>query len=734
MSRYDKYEPQAVEILRHAQEVVRLESRPECTAEDLLLAFLRSGSAALRELLETNGLRLKPERESAGPDPHETRETAPGQKIKLSPEFREILDRAESLAGASCSVSPLHLLHAAWPTIADKFASMVVTRSGEAVSPNQIQLPELSVTQSRLEKPRSSQSAYVSTPLRVLPELGRELTASERKFPVIGRDDELTSVTGILLKFFKPNVLLVGEAGVGKTALVEALADRIRQGSVPTGLAGARIFEVPVSNLLAGTGLFGSLEDRMKALIAELESVPNLILFLDEIHQLTGKGSGLGDILKPALARGKFRCIGATTPAEYHRAIAPDAALNRRFEVVHVQEPDRAAVGKILDGLRAPLETHYRITVPADIMSLVVDLTEYYLPHLRFPDKAIDVLDRALSHASQSGRSNLDPRFVREAVARLSGVAFVEDSADFRNRLDNLESLLSSDILGQEEAVRAVAAIVRMAKRRLDLRPERPDGVFLFLGPTGVGKTALAGSLARHLTGRDDSLIRLDMSEFSESHTVARIIGSPAGYVGYEDQPQVLAELSRNRSGVLLLDEIEKAHPAVHRLWLQALDAGRLTDARGNQYSLSTITIVATANTGPARQASGIGFAVASREGAEVPWDLLKSWFSTDLLSRFDEIVMFRPIDRRTAREILRRIIVKRANQRLAQHGVRLELSEEAEEALLNQGHSEQFGVRLLERVFEERVMAVILGRLDRKLDGDVIRIEASEIAAAELR
>jgi ATP-dependent Clp protease ATP-binding subunit ClpC len=578
-------------------------------------------------------------------------------------------------------VTPLHLLEAGWPTLSEKLAEL-------------------------LQKDAPPAPDMEPVFLTLLPELGREMTAEAPKFPIIGRDREIDELAGTLLKCFKPNALLVGEPGVGKTALVEALATRIREGRVPPALKGARIFEIPVSALLAGAGAFGSLEERMRDLIREAESTPGIILFLDEIHQLPAKGSGLADILKPALARGHFRCIGATTPAEFHRTLEGDGALTRRFELVRVSEPDRAAVLAILEGLRGPMEVHSGVDVPDGMAELIYDLAADFLPQLYFPDKAVDVLDRALTAAEQAGVPTLEARFVRDTVAHLAGVAFTEDSPEFRSRLDTLEAALGSEILGQEEAVRSISAIVRLAKGRIDLRPERPDGVFLLLGPSGVGKSAIAEALARQLTGRDDALIRVDMSELTEPHSVARLIGSPAGYIGYGEQSALLAGLRRSPSGVLLLDEIEKAHANVHRLFLQVFDSGRLTDATGQTYSLSHLTIVATANLAGASTAKTLGFTPpAATSGLELPWPLLKSVFPIELLNRFDEIVQLKPLSRETAREILRRCVLRAANRRLAGRGVQIELSPETEEAVLAEGYSLEFGVRHLQRAFEEKVL-----------------------------
>jgi ATP-dependent Clp protease ATP-binding subunit ClpA len=461
--------------------------------------------------------------------------------------------------------------------------------------------------------------------------------------------------------------------------------------------------------------MHGSFEQRMKDLVAELEQNPDIILFLDEIHQLDqpGRTNGPGEILKPALARGLFRCIGATTTADYHRHIEHDPALARRFYSVHVSEPDEDATRKILASMKARLETHYHLTITEEALKDAVELSKSHIPHRRFPDKAIDVLDRACSTVCLTGGSLVDVAPVRHVVADLAGIAFTRDSAEFRDRLESLECDLKAAVLGQDAVIDAVANTVRLCKHRLDLRPNRPDGVFLFLGPTGVGKTELAKVMTQSLTGKMDHLIRIDMSEYSEAHTISRLIGSPPGYIGFHEEPQLVQGLRRSPQGVLLLDEFEKAHPQIHRLFLQIFDEGRFTDAQGGKHSLAHITVVATANIGARPAAASIGFGESpAGQGGGIPWDELQAVFPVELLNRFDEILVFNPLSREVVRRIITDCLIIQANRILAQQGaVPLQLTDADIDAILQRGYSHELGARNLARTFERMVMLPLAGK-----------------------
>lgn len=603
-------------------------------------------------------------------------------------------------------------------------------------------LESLSIPELRREEPARAPAV----PLQELSALARELTAEDRPLPFVGREKEIENLISILLKCFRPNPLILGDPGVGKTALVEGLAQRIREGRVPDRLKQCRVFELRVSDLFAGTGLAGSFEERMKNAVAELEAHPEIILFLDEVHQLARQdrpSSNPADILKPALSRGRFRCIGATTSADYYRVMRNDEALVRRFHVLRLDPPDRGETLVILKGLRPAMERHYGIRITDAALEAAVSCAESFFPQRRFPDKAIDVVDQSCSEAARQSQAEVSAAHVRDTVARVAGVPFLAREEALAEQLDHLEERLREKIVGQDEAVRAVANTVRLCKRGLDLRPERPDGVFLFTGPTGVGKTALAEALAETLTGTRDLLIRVNMSEFSEPHTVSRLIGSPAGYVGYGDEPQLTRGLRRCPTGVLLLDEFEKAHPAVHRLFLEAFDSGRITDATGQTFSLSTITIVATANIRCAPGARRhLGFhdeaQPASALDDQPMVQALTAHFPLELLNRFDEIVEFHPLTEENAREILRRRVLEIASRNLQdRRQAELVLTPEAEDLILRRGFSETFGVRKLQRTFEDMVLDPLARDVDSLLRGagkpGPFRIEAALSPAGEI-
>ena len=707
MSRYDKYSESALDVLVKTQDIALRGTIGETGYRDLaealvlfdlpdIIAIAKGNNAVVDvELIKSLNERIESSspREVDGP-------------VKISGEFRSILDKAEALAG-DAKVEPSHLIRAAWPTIKGELAQFFRLEAAPslAIPVDEIDLPEIG--------PRAKPSEAVS----ILMQFGEELTAPDADFPVYGRESELDALTSVLMKYWKPNPLIIGESGVGKTALVQGLAMRIKSGAVPARLRTARIFEIRVSELLSGTSMHGALEENVNQLVQAAESLPEVYLFIDEIHQVVPgfANNPISEVLKPALSSGRIRCIGATTTADYTRFLEKDTAFLRRFQTVLVKEPDELALGRIVSGVVPRLEKHFGISIPEGVRTRAIEVARRYLPMKRFPDKALDVLDRAASKAVFSNEVTLAEKHLLDAVKDIANV-IVEPGLDEASGLAGLEAVIGKDVLRQDDAIRAVAQAVRVAKMRLDARRDRPNGAFLLTGPTGVGKTAFAERLAKALSGRDDALFRIDMSEFSDGHTAARLLGAPPGYIGYDDAPLLSRAVDACAGGVLLLDEFEKAHPQVHRIFLQILDAGRATDATGRTLSFSSLTIVATCNvggdTGPA-----LGFLAGSEEAAlaasgRAPMTALRRAFPVELLNRFDAIVPFRALDRSDARAILSDVIVRDANANLQrEYAFELSFSDAALDFILNAGYSVEFGVRDLQRAYR-RLVSVPLAAL----------------------
>jgi ATP-dependent Clp protease ATP-binding subunit ClpA len=700
MSRYDKYSESALDVLVKTQDIALRGTIGETGYRDLaealvlfdlpdIIAIAKGNNAVLDvELIKSLNERIESSspREVDGP-------------IKISGEFRSILDKAEALAG-DAKVEPSHLIRAAWPTIKGELAQFFRLEAAPslAIPVDEIDLPEIG--------PRAKPSEAVS----ILLQFGDELTGPDADFPVYGREQELDALTSVLMKYWKPNPLIIGESGVGKTALVQGLAMRIKSGAVPARLSTARIFEIRVSELLSGTGMHGALEENVNQLVQAAESLPEAYLFIDEIHQVVPgfANNPISEVLKPALSSGRIRCIGATTNADYTRFLEKDTAFLRRFQTVLVKEPDEQALGRIVSGVVPRLEKHFSISIPEDVRMRAIEVARRYLPMKRFPDKALDVLDRAASKAVFSNEVTLAEKHLLDAVKDIANI-IIEPGLDEASGLSGLEAAIAKDVLRQDDAIHAVAQAVRVAKMRLDPRRDRPNGAFLLTGPTGVGKTAFAERLAKALSGRDDALFRIDMSEFSDGHTAARLLGAPPGYIGYDDAPLLSRAVDACAGGVLLLDEFEKAHPQVHRIFLQILDAGRATDATGRTLSFSSLTIVATCNvggdTGPA-----LGFLAGSEEAAlaasgRAPMTALRRAFPVELLNRFDAIVPFKALDRGDARAILSDVIVRDANANLQrEYAFELSFTDAALDLILNAGYSVEFGVRDLQRAYRKLV------------------------------
>jgi ATP-dependent Clp protease ATP-binding subunit ClpC len=643
------------------------------------------------------------------------------EDVKIAPESFLLLKRARSRAEqmGKTHPGPVDLLetlgHEAGPDV-DELLREFRTR-GSAVA------DACRLARGRAGPAASSGGGSGATPL--LNQFGkdyRELARLKKIGPVIGRRDEILQVLQVLARKEKNNPVLVGEPGVGKTSVVEALAlMSVTEGAQPV-LKGKRIVEIAPAALVAGTRYRGDFEERIGGILREAQQDPDVILFFNEIHMLVGAGAGSGgdamdaaNILKPALARGQFRLIGATTPAEYRKYIEADGALERRFQPVRVREPSRDETVTILQGLQGVYEAHHGIRFAPEALEAAVDLTVRYVPERRLPDKARDALDQAAAQARittlnyRGGEAALTVgrAHVAAAVADWKGIPIEQVGREDRERLKTLGDRLRARVKGQDEAVDAVTRAVQTALLGLS-DPRKPHAVFLFAGPTGVGKTETARALAEFLFGSERALVRIDMSEYMEPHAVARLIGAPPGYVGHDEGGQLTDAVRQQPFSVVLLDEVEKAHPQVSNLFLQVFDDGRLTDAHGRVVDFSNTIIILTSNLGATdaleeeRGAFGLlgGRAGPSQQARQDVNEAVRRYFPPEFLGRLTEILVFRPLDRGVARAVAAKA-VDRLKAQLIEHGIRLELADDVFDLLVREGFDSRLGARPLERAVD---------------------------------
>lgn len=589
-------------------------------------------------------------------------------------------------------------------------------------------------------------------------QFGRNLTQMARAGlidPVIGREEEVARVIEILNRRNKNNPVLIGEPGVGKTAIAEDLAARIAEGKVPNKLKNKEVYLLDVASLVANTGIRGQFEERMKQLIAELQKRKNIILFIDEIHLLVGAGSAegsmdAGNILKPALARGELQLVGATTIKEY-RNIEKDAALERRFQPVVVQEPTIEQAIEILKGLKDKYESFHEVSYSDEALKACVTYSQRYIQDRFLPDKAIDLMDEAgsklnlntdyhstdkieqrlkeiakekeevlkqehyeaaaklreeekqLEKALHTNEGHEKPvvsvQQIQELIEKKTGIPVGKLQEDEQTKMNNLYQSLSQKVIGQEEAVEKVTKAIRRSRAGLKAK-NRPIGSFLFVGPTGVGKTELSKTLAEELFGSKDAMVRLDMSEYMEKHSVSKLIGSPPGYVGHEEAGQLTEKVRRNPYSIILLDEIEKAHPDVQHIFLQILDDGRLTDSQGRVVSFKDTVIIMTSNAGIGQKQIKVGFGQDHSKAELNILDSLSQFFKPEFLNRFDSIIEFKPLDKAALLQIID-IMLRDLNEMLKEQGMALQVTEEVKEALVEKGYHPTFGARPLRRVIQ---------------------------------
>jgi ATP-dependent Clp protease ATP-binding subunit ClpC len=764
----------ARELLQRAAERALQFGRREVDTEHLLyeLAGNEAGAAMLTRLgIEPADVRAFIDANAQKRDPIATGDEG---RVAVSPRLKGALDRAFLISRelGHSYVAPEHLL-LGLTQVPDSFAGHLLARYG--VTPQKV-LQRLVEAQG---DPKERPAAKAPSPTPQLDQYSRDLTAlaSEGKLdPVIGRSSEIETVVEVLARRRKNNPVLIGEPGVGKTAIAEGLAQRMLNGDVPESLRGRRLVELNVNGLIAGAKYRGEFEERVKGVMEEISAQrENLVLFIDEVHMIVGAGQGgneggldIANVFKPAMARGELNLIGATTLSEYQKYIEKDAALERRFQPVFVAEPSVDQTINILRGLRDKLEVHHHVTIRDDALVSAAELSDRYITGRFLPDKAIDLIDQAAArvHLSATSRpaaileleaelaqlkreqdyaatrknferahaldepiadkekslveatgewksrlgsvtSDVTTEQVAEIVSKLTGVPVTQLTAEERTRLLEMEKRLHERVIGQEQAIVAVSDAVRRSRAGLR-RGRRPTAVFLFLGPTGVGKTELAKALAEVVFGDEDAIVRIDMSEYMERHAVSRLIGSPPGYVGHDEGGQLTERVRRRPYCVILLDEIEKAHPDVYNVLLQVFDDGRLTDGKGRVVDFSNTVVIATSNLGSesvsGQKRSGPGFlasADASMQGAVL--GELRQHFRPEFLNRIDDIIIFKPLTDDELRAIVR-LQLEQVERMARSQDIELTFDESVVEFLAADGYRPEYGARELKRQIQQSV------------------------------
>jgi ATP-dependent Clp protease ATP-binding subunit ClpC len=799
--RFDKFTERARKVLQLAQEEAQRFNHNYIGTEHLLLGLVREGEGVAAKVLANLGVDLNKVRSAVEFIIGRGERTVTGD-IGLTPRAKKVIE---------LSVEEARRLNHNY--IGTEHLLLGLVREGEGIAAGVLESLGVSLDKVRQQvnyvlnqsSTYSQQESRHSSKTPVIDQLGMDLTAAARANkldPCIGREKEIERVMQILSRRTKNNPALVGEPGVGKTAIVEGLAQRIASGDAPETLMGKRLLTLDIGSLVAGTKYRGEFEERLKKIIEEVRSSGNCVLFIDELHTLVGAGAAEGavdaaNILKPSLARGELQCIGATTLDEYRKYIEKDAALERRFQPVLVEEPTIEETMLILQGIKDRYEAHHKLEITDEAIKAAAELAARYIPDRFLPDKAIDLIDEAASRVrmqraatpptlkdalrglesvqsekdaaigaqqyelaaqlrdqetklrdkiekmesgwqTQQGadRASVTPEDIAQVVAMWTGIPVMRIAEEESSRLLKMEEALRGRVIGQEEAITVVSRAVRRARAGLkDTR--RPIGSFIFLGPTGVGKTELARALAEFMFGSEESLIRIDMSEFMERHSVARLVGAPPGYIGYEEGGQLTEAVRRKSYSVILLDEIEKAHPEVFNILLQILDDGRLTDAKGRKVDFRNTIIIMTSNIGTEaiRKDNRLGFMTAEDEDkAKVAeYDRmkdkvlgeLKNMFRPEFLNRIDASVAFHQLDKEQIRQIVD-LMLNRVRTELVEQEMKLEVTQGAKDFLADKGFDITFGARPLRRAIQNHIedpMAegVLEGRFKR---GDTIHVD----------
>lgn len=803
--RFDKFTERARKVLTLAQEEAQRFNHNYIGTEHLLLGLVREGDGVAAKVLANLGVELSKVRSAVEFIIGRGDRMVLGE-IGLTPRAKKVIELAvdEARRLSHHYIGTEHLL-LGLVREGEGIAAGVLDSLGvnlERVRSETIRVLSQSLPQSHPEM----KSAQTRTP--TIDQLGMDLTAAARAGkldPVIGRTKEIERVVQILSRRTKNNPVLIGEPGVGKTAIVEGLAQRIVGGEVPDTLQGKRLLTLDIGSLVAGTKYRGEFEERLKKVIEEIKGSANCVMFIDELHTLVGAGAAEGavdaaNILKPSLARGELQCIGATTLDEYRKYIERDAALERRFQPVQVDEPSIEETISILQGIKDRYESHHRLTISDEAIAAAANLAARYIPDRFLPDKAIDLVDEAASrvriqraatpptlkdalkgletvrrekdaaiasqqyeyaaelrdreiklgekieklelgwHASQDEEKPVvSEEDIAQVVSMWTGIPLVRIAGEESARLLQMEGALHKRVIGQEEAITAISKAVRRARAGLK-NPRRPIGSFIFLGPTGVGKTELVKALAEFMFGSEESLIKLDMSEFMERHAVARLVGAPPGYIGYEEGGQLTEAVRRKSYSAVLFDEIEKAHPEVFNMLLQILEDGQLTDAKGRKVDFRNTIIVMTSNVGAEliKRETSLGFNVRT-DKAKTQADQhmrmkdkvlaeLKNTFRPEFLNRVDGIVVFHALQKEEIRAIVD-LMLALVERQLLEKQITLEVTEEAKDLLCEKGYDQTFGARPLRRVIQNTIEDQLSeGLLEGRFNpGEVVEIIAEE-------
>ncbi len=775
MMRFDRFTERAQEAAQRAAEIIQRYGHNQIDTEHILLALIEQPQGVISQLLEL----LKVDANSLAERLDYILRTSPkasifgggAGQIFITPRVKRIIDLANEEANRMKDeyISTEHLFLA---ILSERNTPAARLLEGAGITRERVNdaIQQLRGGQ-RVSDPQAE------TRYRTLEKYSRDLTQSAREGkldPVIGRDQEILRVMQILSRRTKNNPVLIGEAGVGKTAIVEGLAQKIAANDVPEILAGKRVLSLDLSGMIAGSRFRGEFEERLKAAIEEVQrSEGEIILFIDELHTVVGAGAAQGamdasNMLKPALARGELQCVGATTLDEYQKYIEKDAALERRFAPVFVEEPSIDDTIKMLNGLRDRYEAHHKVEITDEALVAAARLSSQYVPDRRLPDKAIDLVDEAAAklrvslysmpaelkaakmeverlaaEEEQAGlerdyeraankkaeRLRLEAEFhekrdiwenehqldgkvdendIAQVIAQWTGIPVSQMMETEATKLLHMEERLHERIIGQQEAIGAISDAIRRARSGLK-DPRRPIGSFIFIGPSGVGKTELAKALAEFMFGDEDALVRMDMSEYHEQHTVSRLFGAPPGYVGYEEGGQLTEAVRRRPYRVILFDEIEKAHPEVWNALLQILDDGRLTDGQGRVVDFRNTVLIMTSNLGTefVRQGGTLGFLQSKdpeeRQAHDKIEKALKTTFRPEFLNRIDEIIMFSPLSEEDVIQIVD-LQMAEIRQRLSEHGLTVELTPAARTWLAKVGFDQNFGARPLRRALQKYV------------------------------